>query len=83
MLKVEIRFMIKALYRRGVSISEIARMTGHSRRTIRTILNAPLSPPPKPRKPKAKKLDPFAPYLEKRMAETRSGSKATRAVGVC
>jgi transposase len=69
MLKVEIRFMIKALYRRGVSISEIARMTGHSRRTIRTILNAPLSPPPKPRKPKAKKLDPFAPYLEKRMAE--------------
>ena len=40
MLKVETRFMIKDLYRRGVTISEIARITGHSRRTIRVFFVA-------------------------------------------
>jgi transposase len=69
MLKVENRFMIKDLYRRGVTISEIARITGHSRRTIRTIVNGPVSPPPQKRKARAKKLDPFVPYLEKRIEE--------------
>lgn len=69
MLKVEIRFMIKDLYRRGVTISEIARITGHSRRTIRAIVNGPFSPPLRKRKEKARKVDPFVPYLEKRMAE--------------
>jgi transposase len=69
MLKVEIRFMIKDLYRKGVTISEIARITGHSRRTVRAIANGPVSPPPQRRKGRAKKLDPFVPYLRKRMEE--------------
>lgn len=69
MLKVEIRFMIKDLYRRGVSISEIARATGCDRKTIRAIVNGPVSPPSKKRKAKAGKLTPFVPYLEKRVEE--------------
>lgn len=42
MLTVEDRFVIKELYRTGVSISEIARLTGHDRKTIRRALTAPL-----------------------------------------
>ena len=33
MLKVEDRFMIKDLHRKGMTISDIARMTGHDRKT--------------------------------------------------
>ena len=69
MLKVEIRFMIKDLYRKGVTISEIARISGHSRTTIRAIVDGPVGPPPQKRKARARKVDPFIPYLEKRMAE--------------
>jgi transposase len=69
MLKVEDRFMIKDMDRRGMAISEIARITRHDRKTIRAILNGPVSPPPQKRKPRAKKLDPFVPYLERRIEE--------------
>jgi transposase len=69
MLKVENRFMIKDLRRKGVTISDIARITGHDRKTIRAILDGPVNPPPQKRKGKAKKLDPFVPYLEKRIEE--------------
>ncbi len=41
MLRVENRFMIKDLYRKGVNITEIARQTGHDRKTIRAILKGP------------------------------------------
>jgi transposase len=75
MLKVETRFMIKDLYRQGVTISDIARTTGHDRKTIRVVLKGPVSPPPQKRKGRAKKLDPFVPYLEKRMAEGVFNSK--------
>ena len=75
MLKVETRFMIKDLYRQGVTISDIARTTGHDRKTIRAVLQGPVSPPPQKRKGRAKKLDPFVPYLEKRMAEGVFNSK--------
>jgi transposase len=57
------------LYRKGVTISEIARISGHSRTTIRTIVHGLLSPPPQKRKARGRKIDPFIPYLEKRMAE--------------
>ena len=62
--------MIRAMYRKGVSISEIARRTGRDRKTIRQAVNAPaLLPPKRPRQVKACKIDPYAPYLEQRMAE--------------
>ena len=69
MLKVEDRFMIKDLHRRGMTISDVARITGHDRKTIRAILNGPVNPPPQTRKTRAKKLDPFVPYLERRIEE--------------
>jgi transposase len=69
MLKVEDRFMIKDLHRRGMTISDIARTTGHDRKTVRAALKGPVSPPPQKRKAKAKKLDPFGPYLQNRMEE--------------
>ncbi len=70
MLALEERFMIREMYRKGVSISEIARRTGRDRKTIRQAVNAPdLLPPKHPRQVKACKIDPYAPYLERRMAE--------------
>lgn len=68
MLTLEQRFMIKDLYRQGVSISEIARQTGHDRKTIRSAIQAPLTVTPKARAPKARKLDPYVPYLQQRLA---------------
>jgi transposase len=67
MLNVEQRFMIKDMYRRGVSISEIARQTGHDRKTIRAVLQVPLTPVAKARQPKVRKLDPYRSYLEQRI----------------
>ena len=69
MLNVEERFMIKKLHRQGVTISEIGRQTGHDRKTIRAIINGPVTPSQKKRKPKARKIDPFVPYLEKRIEQ--------------
>ncbi len=70
MLVIEARFMIKDMYRKGVSISEIARRTGRDRKTIRQIVTAPgLAVEPAPRKPKPCKIDPYIPYLEQRMEE--------------
>ena len=70
MLALEERFMIREMYRKGISISEIARRTGRDRKTIRQVVNAPeLAPAKHPRQAKACKIDPYAPYLEQRMAE--------------
>src|SRR5260370_11659058 len=70
MLYIEARLMIKDMYRKGVSISEIARRTGRDRKTIRQIVTAPgLAVEPAPRKPKPCKIDPYIPYLEQRMEE--------------
>lgn len=67
MLTIEERFMIKDLYRTGVSISEIARRTGHDRKTIRSLLQAPVVPVRPPRTRAAHKIDPYVPYLEQRL----------------
>ncbi len=69
MLNVESRFMITDLYRKGVTISEIARQTGHDRKTVRSIVHGPIQPPPQKRKAKPSKLDAFKPYLERRIRE--------------
>jgi transposase len=70
MLALEERFMIREMYRKGVSISEIARRTGRDRKTIRQIVSAPeLAPAKQARQVKACKIDPYVPYLERRMAE--------------
>ena len=61
--------MIRELYRKGVSISEIARQTGHDRKTIRKIVNGPLIPKKKERKQRERKIDPYTDHLEKRISE--------------
>ena len=68
MLTVEDRFMIKEWYRAGVSISEIARRTGHDRKTIRHTVQAPLVEERRPRARKRQKIDPHGPYLKERMS---------------
>jgi transposase len=69
MLDVEERFVIKDLYRKGVSISDIARQTGHDRKTVRKIIATPLVAARPPRAPRVRKLDTFVPYLEQRVRD--------------
>src|SRR3712207_4548081 len=69
MLGVEECFVIRELHRKGVSISEIARLTGHDRKTVRSVLARPLIPAPRPPRRRSCKLDPFAAYIEGRLAE--------------
>ncbi len=65
MLRVEERFVIRELYGKGVSISEIARLAGHDRKTIRAAVRQPLLPARRPARPRrAGKLAPYVPYLE-------------------
>lgn len=61
--------MIQEHYRNGVSISEIARRTGHDRKTVRSVINGPLIPPTNKRLPKTRKIDPFVTYLERRIEQ--------------
>ena len=61
MLDMEERFVIRHLYRKRVSISEIARRTGHNRKTIRKVINEPLQPEQTPRRQKKRKIDPYVP----------------------
>jgi transposase len=69
MLRGEERFVIHDLYRKGISISEIARQTGHDRKTVRSLLHQPVMPMPKPVRPRPRKIDPYIPYLEQRIAD--------------
>ena len=70
MLGVETRFMIKDMYRKGISISEIARQTGHDRKTVRKVIKGDLIPMRrKPQPPRVRKVDPYTDYLQRRMNE--------------
>lgn len=70
MLTLEERFMIREMYRKGVSISEIARRTGRDRKTIRQMALAPqAAPSPQPRRPRPRKIDPYVPYLRERIED--------------
>ncbi|KJE28760.1 integrase core domain protein [Geobacillus kaustophilus] len=62
-------FMIKEMYERGMSISDIARELGIDRKTVRKYIHSPNPPSKFKRKPRKSKLDPFKPYLQKRMLE--------------
>ena len=67
MLDVEKRFMIRDMQREGLSISEIARRTGHDRKTVRRAIKEALVPAQKARRRKARKIDPYVAYLLKRI----------------
>lgn len=69
-LVVETRFMIKELYRKGISISEIARQTGRDRKTVRNAIKGELIVKRKPAEPaRPRKLDAHTAYLQHRMSE--------------
>jgi transposase len=68
MIQGEGWYMIRELLREGLSISEIARRTGHDRKTIRKIRDDPQHPTPQERRKRGSKLDPYSPYLRQRVA---------------
>src|SRR5271157_589136 len=72
MISIEEKYDMIDLYRRGVSISEIARQTGSDRKTVRKVVKG--EPVKTKKKSKAKlkrerKIDTYAGYLKQRMSE--------------
>jgi len=65
MLNLDQFMNIRFLQKQGHSVREIARLTGHSRNTVRKLLRAKRAPVPAPRV-RASKLDPYKPYLTER-----------------
>lgn len=63
--------MIHDLHRQGLSIQEIARSTGHDRKTVRKYLKAGLEPPVYgPRAPRGSLLDPYKDFIRERLQAT-------------
>src|ERR1044072_862766 len=65
MLNLDQFMNIRFLHKQGHSVREIARLTGHSRNTVRKLLHAQRAPSPTARV-RASKLDPYKPYLIER-----------------
>lgn len=61
-------FEIVRLKRQGLTLCQIAAITGFNRRTLRKYLAHPDTPRYPPRAPRPTKLDPFHPYLKERLA---------------
>jgi transposase len=60
-------FMIRQLFREGLTISQIARRTGRDRKTVRRALRTQEQPAYKQRPATASKLDPYKDYVMERM----------------
>jgi len=69
MLKKEEWLLIQVLHSKGFCISEIARQTGHYRETVRKYINLKTAPEPYKRPTRPSKLDPYKPYILKRLNE--------------
>jgi hypothetical protein len=65
MLNLDQFMNIRFLHRQGHSVRAIARLTGHSRNTVRRLLRVTRAPIPAPRV-RASMLDPYKPYLIER-----------------
>lgn len=61
--------MLRDLFNQGLSISEIARQTGHSRGTVRKYINSQIPPTPEKRSKKPSKLDGYKEYIDQRLQE--------------
>ncbi|MBL9136992.1 MAG: IS21 family transposase [Verrucomicrobiales bacterium] len=68
MLQLDQFMNIRCLHKQGHSVRQIARLTGHSRNTVRKLLRATRAPSPVPRA-RSSKLDPFKAYLTQRWEE--------------
>ena len=69
MLELEERFMLKEMYRKGLSISEIARQTGYDRKTIRAAIQTPLTKEKRSRQAGVRKISLYEGYVKERMDE--------------
>jgi transposase len=69
MLDLEEFLMLRDLFNQELSISEIARRTGHSRGTVRKYLLSPVPPAPQKRQQKPSKLDGYKEYITARLQE--------------
>lgn len=69
MLNMEEWLLIRELFHRGFSISEISRQTSFDRKTIRKYLQQKTVPEPRKRPPRPSKLDPYKPYLQEKLNE--------------
>jgi len=63
MLDLEEFLMLRDLFNQGLSISEIARRTGHSRGTVRKYLRSQVPPALQQRSQKPSKLDGYREYI--------------------
>lgn len=61
--------MMRDLHAQGLSISEIARRTGHDRKTVRKYINLGKEPSYRPRPRRPSKLDPYKDYITRRLQE--------------
>jgi transposase len=69
MLDLEEFLMLRDLFNERLSISEIARRTGHSRGTVRKYLRTQVPPAPQERSRKPSKLDGYREYIIQRLQE--------------
>jgi transposase len=69
MLDMEEFLTLRDLFNQELSISEIARQTGHSRVTVRKYLNSQVPPAPQKRPKKPSKLDGYREYIISRLNE--------------
>ena len=72
MISIEEKFEMMDLYRKGISISEIARQTGRDRKTVRKTVKGDTQAPKKRVKRRAKrerKISAYERYLKARMSE--------------
>ncbi|SHH48225.1 helix-turn-helix domain-containing protein, partial [Desulforamulus hydrothermalis] len=69
MLRSGIVISLHTMRAEGKSIREIARLTGHSRNTVRRYLRGEFSPEKGTRKSRGSKLDPYKPFLQERLQE--------------
>jgi transposase len=67
MLSAEDYVFMKSWFDQGVSISEIARQTGHDRKTVKKYVSSPTMPVLKKRDRRARKLDGYREYITKRI----------------
>jgi len=61
--------MLRDSFNEGLSISEIARQTGHDRKTIRKYINSETPPMRCKRSGNPSKIDPFKEYIINRLNE--------------
>jgi transposase len=69
MLTMEEWMDVQMLARQGHSQRQIARLTGYSRNTVAKTLAQP-APTPFQKPPRSSKLDPFKPYLDRRLGQS-------------